>query len=68
MEISDRLDRLEANIAHLEHHFEQLNDVVITQGKQITRLEAELRKSSDALTTIELDRIRDTNPKPPHYS
>jgi len=68
MELSERLDRLETNMAHLEHNYEQLNQVVITQAKQITRLEAELRKSSDTLTTIELDRIRQPNPKPPHYS
>ena len=67
MELLQRLDRLETNIAHLEHEYEQLNRVVIAQAKQITRLETDLRKALDGLTTIELDRIRQTNPKPPHY-
>ena len=67
MEHIERLDRLEINLAHLEHEYEQLNQVVIAQTKQITRLEGDLRKALGTLTTIELDRIRQTNPKPPHY-
>ena len=67
MELHERMERLETSMAHLEHQYEQLNQVVILQTKQINRLESELRKALGSLTTIELDRIRQTNPKPPHY-
>jgi len=44
-----------------------LNEVVINQGKQLARLNTHLRRLGQSVETIELERIRSTNPKPPHY-
>ena len=61
------MERLESHLAHLERQYEELNQVVIEQGKMLARLQKDSAKVSDAVQTIELERIRATNPKPPHY-
>ena len=66
-EVSPRLEKLESALAHLEHQYEQLNQVVIEQGRLLTRLQKEYVKTSDAVQTMELERIRANNAKPPHY-
>lgn len=66
-EISQRLERLEANAAHLEHQVEQLNQVVIAQGKVLERLKREVQRQTTAMETLELERMKANNPKPPHY-
>jgi len=66
-ETAQRLERLEANVAHLEHQVEQLNAVIIEQGRLVDRLKKEVQKQSTLLETQELDRIKSNNPKPPHY-
>ncbi len=66
-EISQRLERLEANSAHLEHQVEQLNQVIIEQAKTIDALKKQAQRQSQTLESMELDRIKGTNAKPPHY-
>jgi SlyX protein len=66
-ETSQRFAKLEANVAHLEHQVEQLNEVLIEQGKLVERLKKEVQRSSAAMETIELDRIKGNITKPPHY-
>ena len=66
-EISQRLERLEANSAHLEHQVEQLNQVIIEQAKTIDVLKKQAQRQSQTLESMELDRIKATNAKPPHY-
>jgi uncharacterized coiled-coil protein SlyX len=67
-EVSDeRLERIEAHVTHLEHQVEQLNGVLIEQSKLVERLKKEMQRHSAAMETIELERIKATNPKPPHY-
>jgi SlyX protein len=66
-EVTERLTRLESTIAHLEYLTEQLNDVVTQQGRQIDQLKKKLQRQAQSLETIEMERIRSTNPKPPHY-
>ena len=66
-DISRRTDRLESHIAHLEHQVEQLNGVVIEQGKLLERLKKEVQRQSSAMETLELERIQSNNPKPPHH-
>ena len=66
-ETSQRLERIEANVAHLEHLVEQLNEVVIEQGKMVDRLKKEVQRQSKAMETMELDRIKSNVTKPPHY-
>jgi len=62
-----RIDRLESHLAHLEHQVEQLNGVVIEQGKQLDRLSRETQRQSSAMQTLELERLKSNVQKPPHY-
>jgi len=63
----ERLTRLESYLAHLERQVEQLNGVVIEQGKLLDRLSKETQRQSAAMETLELERIRSNLQKPPHY-
>ena len=62
-----RLERLEANAAHLERQVEQLNEVLIEQGKLVDSLKKQVQRQSAVLETFELERIQANNPKPPHF-
>jgi SlyX protein len=64
---SRRIDQLESHFAHLEHQVEQLNGVVIEQGKLLARLRKEVQRQSSAMQTLELERIKSNVQKPPHY-
>lgn len=64
---SQRIERLEAHIAHLERQVEDLNEVVIEQGKLLERLKKEAQRQSTAMQSLELERMKANNPKPPHY-
>ncbi len=66
-ENSERIDKLESHVAHLEHQVEQLNGVIIDQGKLLTRLKKEVQRQSSSLQTRELERIKSNVHKPPHY-
>jgi uncharacterized coiled-coil protein SlyX len=66
-EMSRRIEKLESHVAHLEHQVEQLNDVVTAQDKLLERLKKEVQRQSSAMETIELERIKANNPKPPHH-
>ncbi len=61
-----RIVQLEASITHLEHQYDELNGVVIAQGRELTRLRLQLQKTSATMESIEMDRIKSNNPKPPH--
>lgn len=64
---SEQIQRLETSIAHLERQYEQLNEVVVEQGRLLSRLQKEFGKTSDAVLQMELERVRANNQKPPHY-
>lgn len=64
---SRSLEKLETSLAHLEHQVEQLNSVVIEQGKLLERLKKEVQRQSTAMRTLELERIKANVQKPPHY-
>lgn len=66
-ENSQRMEKLESHVAHLEHQVEQLNDVVIEQGKLIDKLKKEIQRQSNSLQPLELERIKSNVQKPPHY-
>lgn len=66
-EAAQRLERVEANVAHLEHQVEQLNEVIIEQGKLLERLKREVQRQTSAMESLELERMKANNPKPPHY-
>jgi uncharacterized coiled-coil protein SlyX len=54
-------------MAHLEHQVEQLNAVVTEQDKLLGRLRKEVQRQSSAMETMEIERIKLNNPKPPHH-
>ena len=64
---SARLDKMESNLAHLEHQVEQLNSVIIAQGKLLERMKKEVSRQSSAMESMELERIKSNVTKPPHY-
>ena len=66
-EIAGRLEKLESHLAHLEHQYDELNKVVVEQARQLAKMQAQQQKVSDTVESIELERIKSTNPKPPHY-
>lgn len=66
-EIQARLGKIESHIAHLEHQVEQMNGVIVDQGKAIERLKKEAQRQNTAMETLELERIKANNAKPPHY-
>jgi uncharacterized coiled-coil protein SlyX len=66
-ENSPRIEKLESHVAHLEHQVEQLNGVVIKQGKWLERLKKEVQWQSSTMETLELERIKAGNAKPPHH-
>lgn len=66
-ETAHRLERIEASVAHLEHQVEQLNEVIIEQGRLVGRMKKEVQRQSSQLESQELERIKANNPKPPHH-
>jgi uncharacterized coiled-coil protein SlyX len=64
----ERLARAEASVAHLERQYDELNTVVIAQAKLLARIQKRLEQLGESIETQELDRIRATHAKPPHYS
>jgi SlyX protein len=66
-ENSLRVDKLVSHLAHLEHQVEQLNGVVIEQGKLLDRLKKETQRQSGMMQTLELERMKSNVEKPPHY-
>ena len=66
-ETSTRFSKMESNLAHLEHQVEQLNGVIIAQGKLLERMKKEVSRQSSAMESMELERIKGNITKPPHY-
>lgn len=66
-ELAQRLERLETTLAHLERQCDELNQVVVDQAKAIRRLQSAQQRISETIETAEMDRIKSTNAKPPHY-
>ena len=66
-DIQRRLERIEAHLTHVERLHDELNEVVVEQARLLKKLQAQVRRVSDTVETTELERIRATNPKPPHY-
>jgi uncharacterized coiled-coil protein SlyX len=63
----DRLQKIESHLAQLERLYEQLNQVVIEQEKTLHRLHLQQQRLSKSMETMELERIKATNPRPPHH-
>ena len=66
--LEERFRRIESHAASLEHMVDQLNQVIVEQDKALRRLAAKNETLSQTVETIELERIKGNNAKPPHYS
>jgi uncharacterized coiled-coil protein SlyX len=66
-ELSERLEKLETHVAHLERQVDELNKVLLEQEKRLQKLYAHQQRLAESVQNAELERIRSTNPKPPHY-
>ena len=68
--LRERVTELETVLTHVQHDFQQLNEVVLQQQdrftvieRQLVRLEQQLRTMADAPT----EAIDPLDEKPPHY-
>src|ERR1700744_2077123 len=66
-DVSARLGKIESHVAHLEHQVDQMNTVIIEQGRLVERLKREVQRQTNAMESLELERIKANNTKPPHY-
>lgn len=64
----ERIERLEAHVAHLERQADELSEVLIEHSKTIARLQKTVSQISSATEASEQDRLRQVKEKPPHYS
>jgi len=46
---------------------EQLNGVLIQQGRTVDLLKKQVQRQSEVLESMELERIKANQTKPPHY-
>jgi SlyX protein len=66
--LSDRLVRVETTLMHLEHDFEQLHEVVLSQNRQVEDLRRSLERLQSLLDQEGPSEVRDpAAEKPPHY-
>lgn len=63
----ERLQRLEAHLAHVERQNDSLNAVVIEQGRELARMKKLVERLRDSFEAQDLDGIRSNNPPPPHH-
>ena len=66
-ELAKRLEHIESHLTHLERQHEQLNQVVIEQSRLLKKLSLHNQRLADTIKASELERIRATNPRPPHH-
>lgn len=66
-ETRERLEKVEASLAHLEHQVEQLNGVLIEQSRLVEWLKKQVQRQTAVLESMELNRIKANQTKPPHY-
>lgn len=60
----DTQEKLEIKIAFLQRQIEQLNEIVLDQGKGLTRMEKRLK---ELYSLIEEGGELNQNTRPPHY-
>jgi SlyX protein len=64
---AERLAQIESHVAHLERLGDELNTVVSGQTRELERLKRQVARLAESLEGMESERIKATNPKPPHY-
>ncbi|MGE3309646.1 MAG: SlyX family protein [Limisphaerales bacterium] len=64
--LDERLARIECQLSHLERANEELNSVVLDQGRALAKLQSVVRRLTETIETAELDRLHADTRKPPH--
>ena len=67
MSHEERLVNIESDLTHLEQLVESLNQTIIEHDKTIQQLEAQVSRLTSSLEAKEMDSIKGTVTKPPHY-
>lgn len=65
-DLAERLNRLESHVAHLERLHDQLNTVLVEQGRELARMQIRLRTVAETLEHAEADRVLAHPQRPPH--
>ena len=63
----EQLINIESNMAHIEQTVESLNETIIEQDKTIQSLKTQVNRLTAAAESSEIDKIKGTIKKPPHY-
>ncbi len=63
----ERIINIESNLAHVEQTVESLSQTIVEQDKMIQQLQAQLAKLASSAESQEMDKIKGTIKKPPHY-
>lgn len=63
----EQLINIESNMAHIEQTVESLNETIIEQDKTIQSLKTQVNRLTAAAESSEMDKIKGTIKKPPHY-
>ncbi len=67
MSHEERLVNIEFGLTHLEQLVESLNQTIIGQDKIIQQLQTQMNRLTSYLEAKEMDSIKGTVTKPPHY-
>ena len=67
MKQEERIINIESNLAHVEQTVESLSQTIVEQDKMIQQLQAQLAKLASSAESQEMDKIKGTIKKPPHY-
>ena len=67
MSHEERLVNIESDLTHLEQLVESLNKTILGQDKIIQQLQTKLNQLTSNLEAKEMDSIKGTVTKPPHY-
>ena len=67
MSHEERLVNIESDLTHLEQIVESLNQTIIGQDKTIQQLQIQMNRLTSDLEAKEMDSIKGTVTKPPHY-
>ena len=67
MSQEERLVNIESDLTHLEQLVESLNQTIIEHDKTIQQLQPQVSRLTSSLEAKEMDSIKGTVTKPPHY-
>ncbi|MEO7675215.1 MAG: SlyX family protein, partial [Verrucomicrobiota bacterium] len=62
--ISERMEKLESHVAHLERQIDQLNEVAVEQSQELDRLKKLVGRLSQTLESAELERVKSVDSEP----